>query len=355
MPSRFDRHELIPGWKQDRLAGATVVIAGMGALGNEASRLLAMVGVGRLIVCDPDRVAVSNLSRTVLFRERDIGSYKVEAAAVALAELVPGVVVEARPAKLVQGVGLAELRDAALVLGCLDSRAARLQLAGRCSLVRAPLLDGGTHPWGGEVRPYLDPDGPCYACGLTTEERATADVPWSCLDIRPQDPVGASAPTSAVVGAWLALVASRFLMGLPGPGGTLSIDGSRGTTRIVQQERDPECPFHRLLEPVSKVAVSNRDTLADLRTVLPAGSVPLVWEPVQQRVECPACGFEEARCGTPRVETCPRCGMSLRPRTTLELGEAPGQLTLAELGIAPREILPVRGIDGTQGIELAQG
>ena len=58
---------LIPGWDQRRLAAATVVVIGVGALGNEVAKNLALAGIGRLVLCDPDVVSVSNLSRTVLF------------------------------------------------------------------------------------------------------------------------------------------------------------------------------------------------------------------------------------------------------------------------------------------------
>jgi len=37
MSSRYARHELIPGWNQQQLADAKVVIVGMGALGNEVA------------------------------------------------------------------------------------------------------------------------------------------------------------------------------------------------------------------------------------------------------------------------------------------------------------------------------
>src|SRR5205085_2577257 len=105
---RFVRHELIPGWNQAALAGACIVVMGIGAVGSEAARILAMAGAGRLVVCDPDRVEPSNLSRVPLFRADDVGQLKVEAAARALAELAPGTAVETRPASLVHGVGLAE-------------------------------------------------------------------------------------------------------------------------------------------------------------------------------------------------------------------------------------------------------
>lgn len=353
MIDRFQRHQLVPGWRQDRLGSATAVILGVGAVGNEVTRLLAMAGVGHLILCDPDRVELSNLSRTALFRERDVGRFKVEAAADALLDLAPGLAVDPRPLPLVHGVGLAELRDASIVLGCLDSRSARLALAGRCGLVRAPWIDGGTHPWGGEVRPYLDPDGPCYGCSLTAEERAVIDAPWSCLDTGTPLEQGAEALSSALVGTWMAQIAVRFLMGLSIPTGALILDGARGTTRLLEQRRDPSCPLHMpLTEPVA-VPVDHAASLAELRTALSDGGVPLAWDPVQSRVECPACGFAEERWGVPSVVPCPRCGQDLRPRTTLELVAAPGSLLLHELGIAPREILAVRGTDRLRWIELA--
>ena len=137
MNKRFERHNLIHGWEQSQLSAATAVIIGMGALGNEVARILAMSGIGTLLICDPDIVAISNLSRCVLFRESDIGQFKVNAAAIALATLAPDTTIITRPQRLVHGVGLAELRDASIVLSCLDSRSARLQLAGRCSLVNA--------------------------------------------------------------------------------------------------------------------------------------------------------------------------------------------------------------------------
>jgi molybdopterin/thiamine biosynthesis adenylyltransferase len=352
MNERFDRHTLIPGWSQRNLTDASVVVVGMGALGNEVSRILAMSGVGELLICDPDTVEVSNLSRTLLFRESDIGRLKVDVAAEALEQLGPGIRIQSRSLPLVHSIGLAELRDASLVLGCLDSRSARLQLAGRCQLVQAPYIDGGTHPWGGEVRPYLEPGGPCYSCSLSAEERAIVDVPWSCLDTVDIAPVGAGAPSSALVGTWMAMVAVRFLMGLPHPGGLLSVDGSRGTTTIVRQQRDPECPLHVPLGQSTTIAVRSQDTVRKLYDALPAHSAALAWEPVQRLAECSNCGYCAGRWGIPSLEACPQCGSQLWPRTTLELDDAPEDLTLASLGVAPREILTVRSPEGLQWFEL---
>lgn len=356
MSDRYQRHRLVPGWDQRRLADATVVVAGVGALGNEAARLLAMSGVGALVLCDPDRVEESNLSRAVLFRERDIGRFKVDAAAEALADLAPGLRVVARRSPIVQGVGLAELREASLVLGCLDARLARLQLAGRCRLVRAPSLDGGTHPWGGEVRPYLDPDGRCYACAPAhLDGPAGDDAPAACGRAGPGDQVGATGAVSAVVASWMATIALRFLMGLSCPSATLKVDCAGGTTTLVDEEPDPDCPLHRTLPEARRVDVTCDDTVADLRRALGGGDAPLAWEPLQERVECSRCGRRETRCGVgPRTPVpCPECGAPARVWKTAELGRAPADAVLRDLGIPPREILAVRTSGGGRAaIEL---
>ncbi len=327
MDDRFSRHRRLPGWDQERLVAATAVVMGVGALGNEAAQCLALAGVGTLILCDDDRVERSNLSRSPLWRERDIGRLKVEAAADALADLAPVVKIETRPHRLEAGVGLAELRDASIVLGCLDSRAARLELAGRCGLVRARWIDGGTGSWSGEIRPYLDPDGPCYGCGQDDAARATTDAARHC-GAEEETPAGAAAPLSAVIGAQMALVAVRFLMGLDTPRGLVVFDGVAGTTSLVRQERDPTCPYHQEIASSSRIGIGPQDRVRDLLAALGTDRTPLAWNPVPARGSIP------------------------RARTSLELTQAPPDATLAELGIPPREVLAFRSPEGIGFIEL---
>jgi molybdopterin-synthase adenylyltransferase len=57
---------------------------GAGGLGSWASYALACCGIGELVLVDHDRVEESNFNRQILYRERDIGRVKVDAAADAL-------------------------------------------------------------------------------------------------------------------------------------------------------------------------------------------------------------------------------------------------------------------------------
>ncbi|MEV5880076.1 ThiF family adenylyltransferase [Streptomyces sp. NPDC052101] len=327
---RFDRHALIAGWDQQRLAAATVVVCGVGALGNQCAQALALAGVGRLLLCDPDDVSESNLSRAPLFRADDIGRPKATIAARRLTELSPVTRIEARTAPLVSGVGLAELRDADLVVGCLDSLAARIQLSGRCQLVGVALLDGGTSAWGGEVRLY-EPTGPCFGCGLSARDRAAQDDPWACADaVVPE--AGASAPVSALVGSWLAVTAVRLLCGAAVAPGLIRVDAAGGTATPVTVRRDPDCPLHTRIpaDLVAAVPDTALSTPADLTDHLAPEETVMTWAPLPG---------------------------SAPTRESTRLADAPPRARLADLGVAPREILPVRMTGRTRGIrylELAE-
>ncbi|MEB8343003.1 HesA/MoeB/ThiF family protein [Streptomyces endophyticus] len=324
---RFERHELIPGWDQCRLTAATVVVVGVGAVGSHLAQQLALAGVGRLVLCDPDSVSEGNLSRAPLFRADDVGRPKAPIAARRLGELSPVTRVEARTAPLVSGVGLAELRDAALVVSCLDSLAARLQLSGRCQLVGAPLLDGGTSPWGGEIRLY-EPSGACFGCGLTPRDRAAQDDPWACANATTTD-AGASAPVSALIGAWMAVTAVRLLCGAETTPGLVRVDAGSGTASPVRVRRDPDCPLHtRISVPlVSPTPHTVRSTPADLAAHLAPEESVMTWAPLP---------------GSPPTQESTR------------LTDAPPHAALAELGVAPREILPVLGIGRTRRIRYLE-
>jgi hypothetical protein len=56
---------------QRRLASMRVAVVGLGGAGSIAAEMLARLGIGRLILIDPDRIEPSNLSRIIGSRRRD--------------------------------------------------------------------------------------------------------------------------------------------------------------------------------------------------------------------------------------------------------------------------------------------
>jgi len=84
--SRFARHSLYYGLTkaspeaQTLLRSKHVFMIGAGGIGSTCAMLLSAAGVGQISLLDPDLLELSNLPRTVLFNETDVGRTKVEVA-----------------------------------------------------------------------------------------------------------------------------------------------------------------------------------------------------------------------------------------------------------------------------------
>lgn len=341
---RFARQRLIPGWDQERLAAATVIVIGVGALGNEAAKNLALAGIGRLVICDPDVVSESNLSRTMLFGPSDVGTPKAVAATASIRRLSPMTDAEPRVADLVRGVGLGELADADLVIGCVDTRRARLQLLGRCTLVGTPLIDGGTSPSGAELRLRVSAAESCFACAMSPHQRSVSDLPWSCAEpFGDELPQAAGIAATAVGAGWLAATAFGVILKSLPSWRVLSIDVNAGAAGPVTVTRDPDCPLHRPLDepPVASTA-SHESTVAAFLATLNVGDEPATWSSFPLPIRCRRCRYTRDGSLAPgAVLPCPRCGLMLRQERSTRLRDADPAVTLAVLGVAPEEILPV--------------
>jgi molybdopterin-synthase adenylyltransferase len=346
----FARQRTVEDWQQGLLTEATIIVIGVGALGNEVAKNLALAGVGRLVLCDHDVVEVPNLSRSVLFRSDDVDRFKVEVAAEALARLGHGIVVDPRPAPLASGVGLGELADADVVVGCLDSLRSRLELLGRAALAGARLVDGGTGPWTGEIRVRSGAESGCYGCTLTPYERGVSDLPRSCAELEPGAPASASIVTTAAVAAWMTAAVLRLAMGLQITYQALRLDAVAGTVGPVEFRRDPECPFHDRLPSVdAQLEVSSGDRVSCLLAALGPVAEITAWVPFPIAAQCIRCGVGSGYHYLQiegEVSRCAHCGGVLRPRSSVDLSAAEPAAFLNALGVAPHEILRVLSVDG---------
>lgn len=197
---------LLSWFKKERVKNAKVLVAGAGALGNEVVKNLALFGVGHIYVVDFDRIELSNLTRSVLFREEDAynHSYKAEIVAKRAREINPQIKVTPIVGNLFSEVGLGLYRSVDVIIGCLDSRIARY-LLNRLSLrAGKSWIDGSIENLTGVVKVYT-PGKNCYECGLSREEFNNIMLRTGCADVvRTQSSAGrvATTPISAsIVGA----------------------------------------------------------------------------------------------------------------------------------------------------------
>ena len=154
---RYTRHALLEGWSQEVVEDSTVFMIGVGALGCEIAKNLALVGVGKMIIVDDDTIETSNLSRQMLFLPGTEGRPKAEVAAETLKKFNPYLEVEHHFGRL-QKVSNSVYEKSDVIIGGLDSIKARLDLNNLCLRMKKILIDGATLGFEGHVHVVI-PEG----------------------------------------------------------------------------------------------------------------------------------------------------------------------------------------------------
>lgn len=199
-------YTLLSWFKKDKVKNARVLVAGAGALGNEVVKNLALFGVGNIYVVDFDTIEISNLTRSVLFREKDAYShaYKAQIVAERAMEINPQIKVVPIVGNLFSEVGFGLYQSVDVIIGCLDSHIARYLLNRLAMRAEKTWIDGSIENLTGVVKVYT-PGVNCYECGLSREAFNNIMLRTGCADVvRTQNKAGrvATTPISAsIIGA----------------------------------------------------------------------------------------------------------------------------------------------------------
>lgn len=258
---------LLSWFKKDRVKNARVLVAGAGALGNEVVKNLALFGIGHIYVVDFDRIELSNLTRSVLFREEDAlaHSFKAEVVARRAMEINPQIKVTPIVGNLFSEVGFGLYQMVDVVIGCLDSRLARYLLNRLCMRAGKTWIDGSIENLTGAVKVYT-PGISCYECGLSREEFNIIMLRTGCADVvRTQSSAGriATTPISAsIIGAIQVQEAMKVIHLDPESdnsqfktlqGKMLRYEGMTNTTNIYRfASWKKNCPAHERWDNVVK-------------------------------------------------------------------------------------------------------
>lgn len=94
---KLDRHDLYARYchvdesQEKLLKNKKIAIVGVGGIGSNCAILASSAGIKNLVLIDADEIEVSNLTRTTLFAESDLGKKKVLAAKQQISKLRTGV------------------------------------------------------------------------------------------------------------------------------------------------------------------------------------------------------------------------------------------------------------------------
>jgi molybdopterin/thiamine biosynthesis adenylyltransferase len=230
---RYQRQMMMEGWgerAQRILNESTVFVAGAGGLGSPAAIYLAVAGIGRLVICDFDRVELSNLNRQILHDDSRIGVNKAASADMTLTRLSPELEVVAQRARIADDNVDELVADAALVLDCLDNFEARYLLNDAAIRKGIPLVHGSVWGLEGRMSFIQAPETACLRCIFPAAP--------------PREPFPVIGATPGVIGALQAMEAIKYLTGVGQnlKGRLLVWDGSTMDFRSFRTERDPNCP-----------------------------------------------------------------------------------------------------------------
>lgn len=208
---RYSRHRLLDWFDQDQISSTRVLVVGAGAIGNEVLKNLALLGVQHLTVIDLDKIEVHNLTRSVLFRESDVGRSKSEVAAERIKEMLPESSIIAIDGSLESVLRPSRLRLFDIVFACLDNFEARLSLDAMCRLAGVLLVNGAIDARYATVETYpynISRQCGCYSCNLPAGAFQRIAQRYSCGWLRRVGLVEKKVPTTIITSS---IVASMMI------------------------------------------------------------------------------------------------------------------------------------------------
>lgn len=349
---RYGRLRLIPWWDQDRLTNATIMVVGAGAIGNELVKNLTLLGIGKILIFDMDSIESTNLTRSILFRAKDVGRNKAEVAAERAHEINPDVKTKAFVSNIIDDVGLGVFRRMDVVLGGLDNREARLAINQACYHVNKPWIDGAIEALNGFARVFVPGHGACYECTMTETDWMLINKRKSCALLTHQQMSEGKIPTTPTSSSVIAgiqvqemlklLHADRGLPTLAGKG--FVFNGLTHDSFIVEYQCKEDCMSHDIYDeivekPWSVRTMTLRELLDNIRAELGEKAVIDFDRDIATHAKCSCGNMKDLYSPVHKLKgeslVCPKCGATMQFETIHSIHGDEDFLdkTLFEIGI----------------------
>ena len=214
---RYQRHDLIDWFPSELVKKAHFAVIGCGAVGNEVSKNLALLGVGNISLYDLDTIEIHNLTRSVLFRERDVGRSKAEVSAQRLAELDPNISVTYHHGDFWDTLGFDDVSNFNGIICCVDNFEARLKLNNLARISSVNLINTGIDSKYSvvEVFPFSRSHNlACYECGLPDSAYERIQTRYSCGWLKRAAFVEKKIPTTIITSSISGAIAISYALNL---------------------------------------------------------------------------------------------------------------------------------------------
>lgn len=228
----------LPGFglqAQEALGSSSVLIVGLGGLGNPAAMYLAGAGVGHIGLADYDIVSESNLHRQVAFGETEARTRqgKAETMAQKLSSLNSTLKIDTYPFRLNAQNATDIIKEYQIVLDCTDNTESRYALNRICAVLHVPLLYAAVHCYEGQISLFHFENGPCLNC-LYPEKSAHS---ISCTE------AGVLGPVPGIMGLMQAIETIKIItcIGENLSGYLLFYDALKQNFRKLRIPRNPTC------------------------------------------------------------------------------------------------------------------
>lgn len=178
---RYCRQIIVPeiGKKgQQILSNTHIAIVGCGGLGSNSAEFLTRLGIGGLTLIDHDLVELTNIHRTALFTEEDIGKSKADMISRHVNLINPHIKTNVLNNSLTKHTAEGHLKSCDVILDGTDNLDTRYLINEVAIKHKIPWVYAGVHSTQGMVMAIIPGKTPCLSClSKSIPQSAVTEIP----------------------------------------------------------------------------------------------------------------------------------------------------------------------------------
>lgn len=180
---KFARISVIDGFERNFLSNLNILVIGAGAIGNEVIKNLALFGIGSVTIVDFDTIEIHNLTRSIFFRENDVGKNKADIVATRASDVSKETVFTSINGDFWASISIEELQKFDGIICAVDNFEARIRINTLAKLSNTLMINTGIdHRFVSvETFPFnLDDECACYECSIPATVYEKISARYSC-------------------------------------------------------------------------------------------------------------------------------------------------------------------------------